>query len=122
MKKVLLIDDDKINNFLSTLNIKQTKIASVSKECLNGEEAIEYLNSTNDFPDLILLDINMPFMDGWQFLEIFQQTEKLIDIPVYILTSSNYDVDMQRAMKYTSVKGYIVKPLKKEVLFSIFEK
>lgn len=122
MKKVLIIDDDKINNFLSTLNIKQTKIAVVTKECLNGEEAIEYLNNTVDLPDIILLDINMPYMDGWQFLEIFQETERLREIPVYILSSSNYDVDMQRANKYTSVRGYIVKPLKKDVLFSILEK
>ncbi len=122
MKKVLLIDDDKINNFLSTLNIKQTKIAEVVKECLNGQEAIDYLLNADELPNLILLDINMPYVDGWQFLELFMKSERLMQIPVYILTSSNYDFDMQKAKNFTAVKGYIVKPLKKEVLFSILEK
>jgi CheY-like chemotaxis protein len=124
MKKVLLIDDDKINNFLSTLIIKQSKIAEVCKECFNGQEAIDFLNNINTetLPDVIFLDLNMPVLDGWQFLESFMLMEFHSLIPIYILTSSNYDADMNKAKTYSVVKGYIVKPLKKEMLLAILEK
>ncbi len=123
MKKVLLIDDDKINNFLSTLIIKQSKIAEVFKECFNGQEAIDFLEKSDNqnLPDVIFLDLNMPVLDGWQFLEIFMKMEIHSQVPIYILTSSNYDADMNKAKSYSVVKGYIVKPLKKEMTLAILE-
>jgi CheY-like chemotaxis protein len=121
MKKVLLVDDDQINNFLSTLVIKQSKIAEVCKECYNGQEAIDFLaNATISYlPDVIFLDLNMPVLDGWQFLEIFMKMEFHSRIPIYILTSSNFDEDMNKAKAFDCVKGYAVKPLKKEKLLDI---
>lgn len=123
MKKVLLIDDDKINNFLATLVIKQTKLAIVEKECLNGQEAIDYLSSSNleSLPDIILLDINMPVLDGWQVLDYLTQTGKCKGVPIYVFSSSNYDLDIVRAKEYPIVTGYIVKPLKKELFINLVE-
>jgi CheY-like chemotaxis protein len=123
MKKILLVDDDKINNFLSTLIINNSKIAKVCKECFNGQEAIDFLESAaiDDLPDIILLDLNMPVLDGWQFLDFFMKMESNSLILIYILTSSNYDADMSKAKSYSCVKDYIVKPLKKEILLDILE-
>ena len=123
MKKILLIDDDKINNFLSTLIIKHSKIAEVCKECFNGQEAIDFLESVAiaDLPDIILLDLNMPVMDGWQFLDFFMKMDFHAQIPIYILTSSNYDADMNKAKAFSCVMDYIVKPLKKEILLKILQ-
>ncbi|MFY8019994.1 MAG: response regulator [Bacteroidia bacterium] len=123
MKKVLLIDDDKINNFLASLVIKQTKLALVIKECLNGQEAIDYLTSARveTLPDIILLDINMPVLDGWQFLDFLTQSSVVKDVPVFVFSSSNYDLDIVRAKEYPIVKGYIIKPLKKEMFINLVE-
>jgi CheY-like chemotaxis protein len=124
MKKVLLIDDDKINNFLSSLIIKKTKKGEVAKECFNGKEGLEYLKSLKDMPDMqvpdiIFLDLNMPVLDGWQFLQEYINSDFPNKIPVYILTSSNYQADMEKSKDFDVVKGYIVKPLKKDVVEEI---
>lgn len=124
MKKVLLIDDDKINNFLSSLIINKTNKAEVAKECFNGKEGLEYLMSVKNLPDeqipdIIFLDLNMPVLDGWQFLQEYILSDELKKIPVYILTSSNYQADMEKSKDFDIVKGYIVKPLKKDVVEEI---
>ena len=63
-------------------------------------------------PDIILLDLNMPILDGWQFLDEFKQFNSTAQ--VYIMSSSNYPEDIQNASNYPLVKGYIVKPLTTE--------
>jgi two-component system chemotaxis response regulator CheY len=123
VKKVLLIDDDKVSNFLSSLIIKKTLKAEVIKECLDGQEGIDYLKTLvheNGMPDILFLDLNMPVLDGWQFLQEFGMLEKKIKMPIYILTSSNYEGDLIKSKEFDVVKGYIVKPLSKELAESIF--
>ncbi len=124
MKKVLLIDDDKVSNFLSSLIIKKTLKAEVVKECLDGQEGLDYLRSLvleNEIPDILFLDLNMPVLDGWQFLQEFILLDKKIQMPIYILTSSNYEGDLIKSKEFDVVKGYIVKPLSKELADSIFD-
>ena len=78
---------------------------------LNGEEALKYLHAANgDKPGLILLDLNMPRMNGLEFLEIKQAEEQLRDIPVVILTTSTNAKDIERGYALNA-KAYIVKSI-----------
>jgi CheY-like chemotaxis protein len=124
VKKVLLIDDDKVSNFLSSLIIKKTLIAEVVKECSDGQEGLDFLRSLNEIseiPDILFLDLNMPVLDGWQFLNEFGLLDKRVQMPIYILTSSNYEGDLIKSKEFDAVKGYIVKPLSKDLATAIFE-
>lgn len=77
MKNILLVDDDNIFNFLNTKLLRQSGIADEIHTALNGKEALDLLNNyyTGAFalPDVILLDLNMPVMDGFAFLEAFKK-------------------------------------------------
>lgn len=117
MKNILLIDDDETTNFLTRITIKKTNLGIVMHECLNGKEGVEFFEELQNkpdsvTPDIILLDLNMPIIDGWQFLEEFKQFNS--PAQVYIMSSSNYPEDIQNASNYPLVKGYIVKPLTTE--------
>jgi CheY-like chemotaxis protein len=110
---ILLIEDDvieimKFNRVIKTLNLNH-KI----KEVNNGEEALEELNKKNDLPDLILLDLNMPKLNGIDFLKILKKDEVLKYIPTVILSTSSNLVDVKQCFKI-GIAGYIIKPLKYE--------
>ncbi len=110
---ILLIEDDaieavKFKRILTTFPGKH----SVS-EAKNGEQALKLLEPGTFFPDLILLDLNMPKMNGLEFLKILKEDEKLRYIPVVILTTSNNQEDVKESYK-TGIAGYIMKPLKYE--------
>lgn len=117
MKNILLIDDDDTNNFLTRITIKKTNLGIVIHDCLNGQEGVDFFqdlqkNPNSVSPDIILLDLNMPILNGWQFLDEFQKFNS--NAHVYIMSSSNYPEDTEKAANNPLVKGYIVKPLTKE--------
>ena len=129
MKKInnlYIIDDDKIYHFLFKNLLKQNKIEVNTTFFHNGFEAIEYLKTNPDeelLPDLILLDVNMPIMNGWQFLEeyskLYGQLKKRSTI--YMISSSNNEVDINKSKEYSEVvKDYFLKPVCKEDLDKIF--
>jgi CheY-like chemotaxis protein len=111
-ESLLLVDDDMAFNFLNRLLIESTGLKCDVEECLDGSAALKYVTESGKCPDVILLDINMPVMDGFEFLEEF---EKIADCgkrtKVYMLTSSTQDEDRTASLKYTCVKGYFDKPL-----------
>lgn len=118
LKKACIIDDDRIYVFGLR---KIMEINNFSDEIVvfpNGQEALNYLKSLLDkselLPDVILLDLNMPVMDGWQFLDEFIKIKN--DLPrkitIYIMSSSIYKDDLERAKSYTEVTDYFVKPVK----------
>ena len=89
----------------------------------NGREAINALAplliSGKNIPEIILLDINMPIMDGWEFLDEFTQIETHKLITIYVVSSSIDPADMNRVDNYKSVTNYIIKPISMEILRQI---
>ena len=108
---ILLIEDDaievmKMHRVLGGLKMKHTVI-----EANNGEEAIILLKNKESIPDVIFLDLNMPKLNGIEFLEILKKDDFLKYIPAIILTTSNNHKDILACYKI-GVAGYIIKPLK----------
>jgi CheY-like chemotaxis protein len=108
-KPILLVEDDNVDvmtvkRAFKDLNIKNQLVASA-----NGEEALEYLkNNGNPAPCMIFLDLNMPKMNGLEFLRIIKTDDSLQKIPVIVLTTSSQEEDIIESFKF-SVAGYIVK-------------
>ena len=124
---ILLVDDDEINNFITVKLIKKAFPDATISTCLNGRLAIEKLKMLfaecpEKIPDFILLDINMPIMNGWEFLEEYKASnldpEKKITI--YILSSSVFSNDIDKAKTYESVANFISKPLNIESIKEVF--
>nr|WP_294936421.1 response regulator [uncultured Flavobacterium sp.] len=117
---ICLIDDDMIFQYLAQKVITETKLVNEIDVFSNGLEAIKSLESAylnkNKLPDLILLDLFMPVMDGWGFLEEYipLQTKLEKKIPLYIVSSSIDPADIQKSKAISTVTDFIVKPMKKE--------
>jgi CheY-like chemotaxis protein len=116
MKKelsILLIEDDLIEIMKLNRTISSLKLNHKIIEAKNGEEALNILKVKNSIPDIILLDLNMPKMDGIEFLNILKKDDILKYIPTIILTTSNNKKDMLDCYKI-GIAGYLIKPLKFE--------
>lgn len=117
LKSVLLVDDDDTTNFLNRFFIRQVDPSIEVNVAVNGKEAIDFLllNKNDDIlPCLIILDANMPVMNGWEFLEAF---EKKFDhaikkkITIIMLTSLDIEETVERAMSDPNVSDTAQKPL-----------
>lgn len=123
MKNVLLVDDDFVFTFLNKKIISSLKFVNEINTAQNGVQAMELLNASIDtdkpLPDIILLDLNMPIMDGFGFLDAFRNLRHPHKdrIKIIILTSSIHPADLQRARDY-GVTSYLTKPLKEEGLLA----
>tara|TARA_B100000949_G_C13880304_1_gene284320 strand:+ start:71 stop:472 length:402 start_codon:yes stop_codon:yes gene_type:complete len=129
MKKVKLaciIDDDPIFVFGIKKMMELTEFCDNFLICCNGKEALDKLTSIiakgENIPEVILLDLNMPVMDGWEFLEEFTKVESPKQIIIYIVTSSIDSVDLERAKEFNIVSNYVVKPIAVKDLEGIKEK
>jgi CheY-like chemotaxis protein len=124
----MLVDDNKNDNFFHEREIKKTHLETIVIPKESGAEALEYLNSMiesgNRKPILIFLDINMPGMDGWGFLDEYSKLDKDIQsgIIVVMLTTSDNPETKARAMSWSSVSDYITKPLTKEIMEDLNER
>jgi CheY-like chemotaxis protein len=122
---LLVIDDDDINIFIIKKIVEKTgyDINMVSKS--NGQQAIDYLNdvisANQPIPHLILIDINMPVMNGWEFVEAYQSLGIEQRVDLYILSSSVYENDIEKTKSYSTVKGFISKPLSIERLTELIK-
>ncbi|TXN34307.1 response regulator [Flagellimonas hymeniacidonis] len=127
LKNTCIIDDDPLFVFGMKILIKQLGNFGDLMICENGEEAIECLSelidTKKDLPNVIFLDINMPIMDGWEFLEGFQKIpfEARKNVAIYIVSSSIDSRDLERTKKIDLVNGYILKPITPEDLSSVLE-
>ena len=105
----LLIDDDPDDHELVLTGLQRTLASFRFVSAKNGFEALTILNSVHRMPDLILLDLNMPVMDGWQFFVEFKKLGKLKDIPVVVLTTSDDEQDRKKLMSM-GAKDFFTKP------------
>ena len=119
---VLLVDDDDATNYIHKFIINEINFAEHIKIVENGQEALNYLKSKNDRdyrrPNLIFLDVNMPQMDGWEFLEHYKRLdEELIDkMMVVMLTTSLNPDDKANAETIGYIDRYMTKPLNAKML------
>jgi len=122
---LLVIDDDDINIFIIKKIVDKTGFDIEMTSKSNGQQAVEFLQTaiTNQtaFPDLILIDINMPVMNGWEFVEAYTKLKVPKDVDLYILSSSVYENDIEKTKSYTNVKGFISKPLSMERLIELLK-
>jgi CheY-like chemotaxis protein len=118
---VLLIEDDtieimKLNRTISTLHLKHKII-----EAKDGEQALAILKDESSLPDIILLDLNMPKINGLEFLKIVKNDPQLKYLPTIVLTTSNNKRDLLECYKI-GIAGYVLKPLKYEDYVEKIEK
>ena len=124
---ILLVDDDEINNFISIKLIRKALLNTEIMACLNGRFAIDELedimhDDPSKLPDYILLDINMPIMNGWEFLDEYKRLN--IDpagkSKIFIISSSVFSNDINKARSYPLVKDFVSKPLNVEKIKELF--
>lgn len=118
---VCLIDDDKVYQFTAKMILEATGLTSSIKTFFNGKEAIDFLlipenQQVGILPDVIFLDINMPVMNGWNFLQAFEEMKHILpkNIIVYVVSSSVDESDIQKSKSFKTVTDYVIKPINKE--------
>ncbi len=109
MHSILTVDDDENDQFICTYTIRKFDPNIKVLKAMNGLEALDLLKSTT--PAAIILDINMPVMNGFEFLEHYTREFDTHAPVVAMLTSSHHAADRERAMRYDFVKSYFEKPL-----------
>lgn len=131
LNKILCIDDDPITLMLCKKVISKSEFSSEIDSAHNGEEALEYFDnlrtekdSNNEIkaPELIFLDLNMPIMNGWEFLDIFTKNNYTISFPetkVIVLSSTIDPKDIEKSKSYPMVINFLSKPITREMLDSI---
>jgi CheY-like chemotaxis protein len=115
INRILFLDDDKIQHLINKKNMLRLRPDLELFFFDNPFLALDWLASNKI--DLLLLDVNMPHMDGWEFLD--QLNKQNIFIDVKMLTSSLDPDDIERSMGYAQISGFLLKPLQKEVISNI---
>jgi len=111
LKPILLVEDDSVDAMTVKRALKELNVTNQLVHSINGEQALEYLKTDNNKkPCVILLDLNMPKMNGIEFLQAIKEDEKLKKTPVVVLTTSNEQDDITTSFRF-SVAGYMVKPV-----------
>ncbi|SDS05018.1 CheY chemotaxis protein or a CheY-like REC (receiver) domain [Polaribacter sp. KT25b] len=111
--KILLVEDNLIEIMKMKRTLSLLKLNHIMYEAKNGEEALNFLDNRSNIPDIILLDLNMPKINGIEFLRILKANDDLKHIPTIILTTSSNQKDLLECYR-TGMSGYILKPLKYE--------
>lgn len=116
-KTLCIIDDDSIYQFAVKRTLEADNIACKVLSFADGEEAMDFFNQNSadseNLPDIIFLDINMPIMDGWQFLDEYVLIKPRISktITIYMVSSSVDSADLEKAKTIKQVSGYLIKPI-----------
>ncbi|WP_339623187.1 response regulator [uncultured Winogradskyella sp.] len=118
---ILLIEDDIIEVMKLQRATASLQLHHKIKEANNGEDALKMLEQKDNLPDIILLDLNMPKINGIEFLKLLKTDDRLKYIPTIILTTSNNQRDLLECYKI-GIAGYVLKPLKYEDYVSKIEK
>jgi CheY-like chemotaxis protein len=115
---VCLIDDDAIYQFTARKILESTELVKEVHSFTNGADALAYFEDMErlgkeSFPDIVFLDINMPVLDGWEFLESYEKMQLPAYSPLYMVSSSINEADIQHSKTFHSVTGCLVKPVPK---------
>lgn len=123
LDRILCVDDDPITLMLYKMVITKAEFSKTIDTASNGEEALGYFkrkqeNEDNELPQLIFLDLNMPVMGGWEFLDLFSilKADEYKNIKVIVLSSTIDPQDIEKAKSYANVIGFRSKPISKEML------
>ena len=127
LNSILCIEDDAITLMLYKMVLTKASFTNEIITTTNGEEALNYINKLNEansdgtiknVPQLIFLDLNMPVMGGWEFLEIFSSSKyaEYNHIKVIILSSTVDPDDLEKSKKYSMVIDFLSKPISRELL------
>ena len=124
-KVIWVVDDDLVYQTIISKIIKKSGVFCTHSSFTNGKEALNSLKKIieedNTLPDIILLDINMPVMDGWEFMEEIKKIKSDIrkDIHIYIVSSSIAIEDTNKSTTFNNIMGYIPKPISVNELIAI---
>jgi len=119
VRKVLVVDDSQLIHSMYRLVLNRYKGCRII-DAMNGLEALDVLSRESDF-DFILLDINMPVMNGLQFMEKLKRDNIYRSIPIIVISTEGKEEDTMRALNL-GAWGYVVKPFKPQALFEIIER
>ncbi|MCK7554539.1 response regulator [Chitinophaga sedimenti] len=125
LNTIFIVDDDPIHQQITEIMLDRLNITNAVSKYSDAQEVLDYLSAFGSdaakLPDIILLDLNMPVMDGWEFLDRFQQFRHGLTKPirVYVLTSSIDEKDQERVSSYGFVNGYLTKPLTNDVIMQL---
>ncbi|MFS4491800.1 response regulator [Maribacter sp. 2308TA10-17] len=130
LNSILLVDDDEISNLFNKIFINKLNLDVNVDLATNGKEAIDLLTSSKDYsmlktPCLLLLDIKMPVMDGWEFLKFYEERVDLKiqeSTTIVMLTTSGDEGDKIKAMNNPNIKEFIEKPLSEKTIKGIIRK
>jgi CheY-like chemotaxis protein len=116
-QRVMVIDDSVLERFLAETVVKSSGFAKEVISFNNAPDALVYLEREENLPDVILLDIQMPVMTGFEFLDKYVQLPDAIQqhCKIIMFSSSLADEDMARVKKYPAVRKYLAKPLSEEL-------
>jgi response regulator RpfG family c-di-GMP phosphodiesterase len=120
----MLVDDSADDNFFHEREIMKQNSENIVVTKNTGAKALDYLKSKDMHPDLIFLDINMPGMNGWDFLNAYDKLDRETQSRAIIimLTTSDSSADKDRAKQWNFVSDYITKPLTREIMKEISDK
>lgn len=123
INSIWLVDDDEVYQYITTTYINIANVTKNVDSFTNAEEALEQLKK-GQFPDIILLDINMPVMDGWTFMDEYLKIKSDIDhsINIFLVTSSVDTKDKDKAKGYEDIRDFIVKPVDDNTIKRIVDK
>ena len=122
ISRILIVDDDETDQFLCAHLVKNAYPEVDLVQAYDGAEALEILGREGNAPDIIFLDINMPGMGAYEFLDLYIERQHGENMPkIVMLTSSFGSRDKEKAQSYECVKSFVSKPLTKETIKQIFE-
>ncbi|WKX76319.1 response regulator [Zobellia laminariae] len=121
LKSIVLLDDNSATNFIHETYLRRVNCVERIHTFTMGIKAIEYLKTLEVFPELIFVDINMPTMDAWEFMEIYEEIDMSLKINtrVILLTTSIIPSDKGKMSLYSEIEAMMFKPLNEEAIRNI---